>query len=239
MSDIAVEDVQRLADLADRLADVRRDVRHTARRPPAQMPDLLAQSIASLGTYIAVAAGLRVEMSHRRGPRVLNVGEDWGPSFAATRAAPVLYRLTELLGRACDLANQTRPRSTIRSHFYSPGLEQRVADEFKLIDEMLSHTITEIRRTRSGLAQVRKRELAREQEALADPDGKAARYLAERARLRAEPLVMVPSGYMAEAAETAAKAARRRGATRIVSSPPPTGTNDTPSSSVAAKPVRR
>ncbi|GAA2092037.1 hypothetical protein GCM10009759_17300 [Kitasatospora saccharophila] len=239
MSDIAVEDVQRLADLADRLADVRRDVRHTARRPPAQMPDLLAQSIAGLGTYIAVAAGLRAEMSHRRGPRILNVGEDWGPSFAATRAASVLERLTQLLDRVCDLANQARPRSTIRGHFYSPGLEERVSQRFGEIDDMFSDAIAEIRRTRSGLDRVRKRELAREQEALADPDGKAARYLAEQARHLAQPLVMVPSGYMAEAAETAAKAARRRGATRIVSSPPPTGTNDTPSSSAAAKPVRR
>ncbi|MFJ4676883.1 hypothetical protein [Kitasatospora sp. NPDC088783] len=239
MSDIAVEDVQRLADLADRLADIRRDVRHTARRPPAKVPDLLAQNIADLAAYIAIAAGLRAQMSHLPGPGILNSGQGWGPSFAATRASGVLERMAGLLDRACDLANQVRPRSTIRSHFYSPGLEQRVADEFTLIDDMLSHTITEIRSTRSGLARHRKHELAREQEALADPNGKAARYLAERARHRASPLIMVPNGHMAQAAETAAKAVRRRGAARIVSSPPPAGTPDTPTSNAAAKAARR
>ncbi|MFD7730485.1 hypothetical protein ACFV6F_08880 [Kitasatospora phosalacinea] len=239
MSDIAVEDVQRLADLADRLADIRRDVRRTARRPPAKRPALLAQHIADLGTYIAIAAGLRAELPQSPGPRVLNAGEDWGPKFAATRAADALQRMTDLLDNSCALANQTRTRGNIRSHFYSPGLAERVAQRFTDIDALLSHTITEIRRTRSGLAQVRRRELEREQEALADPDGKAARYLAEQARHLAQPLVMVPNGYMAEAAQSAAKAARRRGATRIVSTPTPTGTPDTPSSTAAAKAARR
>ncbi|MFD7645121.1 hypothetical protein ACFV4P_31215 [Kitasatospora sp. NPDC059795] len=210
MTDIAVEDVQRLADLADRLAEIRRNVRHTARRPPAKVPDLLARNIADLTGYIATAAALRAELSHRPGPRVANSGESWGPAFAATRATDALQRMTVLLNRACDLSNQTRPRSTVGFHFYSPGLEQRVAAGFAEIDDMLSHTIRTIRDTRSGLARVRKRELEREQEALAEPSGKAARHLAE------------PHGPAAEVA-VAAKAAGRRGATLIVSSPPAAG----------------
>ncbi|MFJ1707597.1 hypothetical protein [Kitasatospora sp. NPDC088346] len=220
MSDISADDVQRLADLAANLAQIRRDLRRTAKAPPARVPDLLARDIGALADYVAVACLLRAQLSHRTGPAVANVGEDWGPTFAATRASPVLHRLTEILDQACNLANQVRPRGETRSHFYSPGLADRVTQQFAEVDGMLSHTISTIRRFRTGLAQVRKRELAREQGALADPDGKAARFLAARAEYRKQPLVIVPSGFAEEAAATAEAASRRSGATRIVSQSP-------------------
>ncbi|MFC9331704.1 hypothetical protein [Kitasatospora sp. NPDC057015] len=227
MSDVKAEDVQRLADLADNLARIRRDLRHTARNPPAKIPDLLAQNITTLADYVAAASLLRAELSHRTGPRVANVGEDWGPTFAATRASPVLHRLTEMLDKACDLANQVRPRSTTRSHFYAPGLEERLALQFAEVDDMLTHTISTIRRFRTGLAQVRRRELTREQETLADPNGKSARMLAARAQYRDQPLVLVPSGFAEEAAATASAAARRTGKPHIVSPAPTAATADT------------
>ncbi|MFF2041815.1 hypothetical protein ACFVVX_15410 [Kitasatospora sp. NPDC058170] len=153
-----------------------------------------------------------------------NVGEAWGPTFAATRASPVLHRLTELLDQACDLANQVRPGGETRSHFYAPGLDTHVAQQFAEVDGILAHTISTIRRFRTDLAQVRKRELAREQEALADPDGKAARFLATRAEYRKQPLVIVPSGFAEEAAATAEATSRRSGAIRIVSRSPAAAT---------------
>ncbi|MGW2548388.1 hypothetical protein ACWC5I_47930, partial [Kitasatospora sp. NPDC001574] len=227
MSDIGAEDIQRLADLADNLARIRRDLRHTAKRPPARIPDLLAKDIAALADYVVAASLLRAQRSHRTGPRSANSGEEWGPNFAATRASFLLNKLTDLLDKACDLANQTRPRSEIRSHFYSPGLDVRVANQFAEADSMLTHTVGVLRDARSGLVRARRRDLDREQEALADPNGKAARLLAETARYRAEPLVMVPSGYAAEAAATARAALRRTGRTRIVSTPAPAATADT------------
>ncbi|MFF2657371.1 hypothetical protein ACFVUH_08395 [Kitasatospora sp. NPDC058032] len=227
MSDIKAEDVQRLADLADNLARIRRDLRHTAKSPPAKIPDLLAQDIAALADYIVAASLLRAQLSHRTGPRAANLGEGWGLNFAATRASFLLNKLTDLLDKVCDLANQVRPRGETRSHFYSPGLGDRVATQFAEADNMLTHTLGVLRDARSGLARIRKRELAREQEALADPGGKAARMLAERARYRGEPLVMVPSGFAAEAAATASAAARRTGRTRLVSTPAPAATADT------------
>ncbi|GAA2267163.1 hypothetical protein GCM10010430_60420 [Kitasatospora cystarginea] len=219
MTDIRAEDVQRLTDLANALAEIRRDLRHTARRPPAKVPDLLAQNITALADYVATASRMRAELSHRTGPAVANVGEDWGPTFAATRASPVLHKLTELLDNACDLANQVRPRGTTRSHFYSPGLDGRVAQQFAEADEMLTHTISTIRRFRTGLGQVRRRELDREQQALADPDGPAARMLAARAQYRRQPLVIVPHGFAQEAA-TAGAASRQAGASKVVSHTP-------------------
>ncbi|MFB7672689.1 hypothetical protein ACFC26_14890 [Kitasatospora purpeofusca] len=219
MSDISPDDLQRLADLADRLALVRRGLRQTARRPPAKVPGLLAQNIADLADYVTTTAALRAELAHRTGPSAANAGGDWGSQFAATRASSVLYRLTELMNDACALENQVRPRSTIRSHLYVPGLEQRVSEQFTRADNMLSHTITTIRQFRTGLGRARKRDLDREQQAAADPDGPAARILAAPAQYRREELIVVPSGFEREAAATAAAAARRGRRARIV---PPT-----------------
>ncbi|MFF2955702.1 hypothetical protein ACFVVU_30690 [Kitasatospora sp. NPDC057965] len=232
MSDVYAEGIQRLADLADGLARIRRDLQRTANRPPAQIPDRLAQDITGLAGFIAAAARLGAELSHRPGPAVADLGEMWGPFFAATRASPVLHRLTELLDDACDLANQVRPRSQTRSHFYAPGLEQRVAGQFADADERLGHTIGVLRRTRAGIVRVRKRELDREREALADPNGKAARLLAARAQYRREPLVLVPQGFAEEAVATAAEAARRSGSSRILSQTPATAPAAAPAAAV-------
>ncbi|KQV20931.1 MULTISPECIES: hypothetical protein [unclassified Kitasatospora] len=222
MTDIHEEDVQRLTDLANALAGIRRDLRHTAKRPAGKIPDLLAQNITALADYVATASRLRADLSQRPGPGVANVGVDWGPTFAATRSSPVLHKLTELLDLACDLANQVRPRTKTRSHFYAPGLDQRVARQFAEADDMLTHTISTIRQFRTGLGQVRKRELDREQQALADPDGLAARMLAARAKARSQPLVIVPWGFEQAAAATASAASRRSGTSRLVSRTPAT-----------------
>ncbi|MFC9327908.1 hypothetical protein [Kitasatospora sp. NPDC057015] len=235
MSDISAEDIQRLADLANNLAEIRRDLRHTAKKPPAKIPDLLAQDITSLADYISAAARLGAELSHRTGPSAPGAGEMWGQFFAATRASPVLHKLTELLDDACDLANQTRPREQTRSHFFSPGLDQRVAGKFAAADASLAHTIGVLRKSRSGIAQIRKRELDRERDALADPNGKAARFLAARAQYRREPLVLVPTGFAEEAAATASAAARRSGTSRIVSSAPAPASSTAPGGASAAR----
>ncbi|MER7701624.1 hypothetical protein ABTX81_01815 [Kitasatospora sp. NPDC097605] len=217
MSDIREEDVQRLTDLADRLAVIRRGLRQTARRPPSAVPALLARDIGALADYIAAASRLRAELSHRTGPAPANYGEDWGPTFAATRTSPVLHQLTELLDDACDLASQSRPRSRYRSHFHSAGLDLRVSAQFAAADKEITQVIATIRRFRTGLGKARARDLEQEQRAGANPDGPAARAVAARAKARSQPTVLTPAPGQ-EAASAAA--ARRTGASRVVSNTP-------------------
>ncbi|MFF2746467.1 hypothetical protein ACFVVA_13075 [Kitasatospora sp. NPDC058048] len=211
MTDIREEDVQRLTDLAERLAVIRRGLRQTARRPRAEWPDLLARDIGALADYITFASRLRAELSHRLGPAAANYGEDWGPAFAATRTSPVLHKLTELLDDACDLASQSRPRSTYRSHFQAAGLDLRVSAQFAAADTDLTQVIATIRRFRTGLGRVRARELEQQQQGVADPTEPAARAVAARAKARGQASVLK---------ETADTVARRAGASRVVSRPP-------------------
>ncbi|MGW3228632.1 hypothetical protein [Kitasatospora sp. NPDC001095] len=215
MTSVREEDVQRLTDLADRLAVIRRNLRQTARRPSSAVPDLLVRDISALADYVASASRLRAELSHRTGPAPANYGEDWGPAFAATRTSPVLHKLTELLDDACDLANQSRPRSQYRSQFYSAGLDLRVSAQFAAADKALTQTISTIRRFRTGLGKVRMRELEQEQQAVANPTAPAARAVAARAKARGQASVLTPiSGQ-----EAASTAARRASASRVASRP--------------------
>ncbi|MFJ9446742.1 hypothetical protein ACIRRH_33520 [Kitasatospora sp. NPDC101235] len=216
MTDIREEDVQRLTDLADQLATIRRSLRQTAKRSRSATPDLLARDIGALADYISAASRLRAELSHRTGPAPANYGEDWGPAFAATRTSPVLHKLTELLDDACDLANQSRPRSKYRSHFQSSGLNLRVSAQFVAADKELSQVIATIRRFRTGLGTVRKRELKQERQAVAEPAGPTARMVAARAKARGQASVLAPGPGQA----SAAAAARRAGASQVVSRPP-------------------
>ncbi|MGW3183268.1 hypothetical protein ACWDD9_28735 [Kitasatospora sp. NPDC001119] len=211
MTDIREEDVQRLADLADRLAVIRRGLRQTARRPRAEQPDLLARDIGALADYVVFASRLRAELSHRLGPAPANYGEDWGPAFAATRTSPVLHKLTELLDDACDLADQSRPRGQYRSRFQAAGLDLRVSAQFASADADLTQVIATIRRFRTGLGKVRARELEQQQQAVADPTGPTARAGAARGKARGQASVVK---------ETADTAERRAGASRVVSRPP-------------------
>ncbi|MFD0259055.1 hypothetical protein ACFVH7_12380 [Kitasatospora indigofera] len=200
MDRIREEDVVRLAVLARDLAAIRRDVRRTAHRPPAQVPGLLAENVAALSGYITDAARLGGELSAPARTSAPNLGEIWGQYFAASRGSRILLKITEMLEDASDLAHQVRPRGATRSHFYSPGLDQRQAARFKVVDDLFGETLRSLQKARNGLARVMKREIEQEQRTQAAPDASATRAVAARQATGRAPLVTSPA-----AADSAAR----------------------------------